>query len=1761
MLFADLSAWFRFLRGLRRRTARPARKPRRRTLPDVEQLETRWLMSTLSPPTVLTQASGLGEGSTALVTVTNFPANPLPVTVDYTTHDDTALAGTDYTATSGTLTFAPYQTGALVQVPILDDGHDANPPTGYGGSVPVHEDFKINWSNPVNAVLDNTQTIAPIYEDSDPITAQFKQRVFNVNENQGQATITVTIVPQLEPTALPVTVHYQTEPCDCGAESVYPGWPGELPAGVDPAVPGTDYTDVGNDLVFNYPDSSKTFTVPILDDKLQDGNEGLRLRLSYPRNATLSQAGNNPLVLTADGSWAVLIIQDSHTTQTTGCGGKPTEQDFSGGAKRKWTYDSSGNCNETSYTNELNRTSNFTYDGTGHMLTSTDPLGQTTTMTYDAAGQVLSVIRPGTGGLLGGGTETDYRYDGQERLTTLTNPDGTTEQFTYDAAGNVATRADERNLTTTFTYDGRHELLTRTDPLGAVTTYSYDSQGNRASVTDPLGNTTTYTYDSAGRVLTTTDALNHTTTSSYDSGGAQTSVTDPLNHTTTFAYDSSERLISATDPLGNRTTYTYDDVNHINTVKDALGHTSTMVYDARGRLLQNIAATGAITSYTYDAAGERLTMTDPLGHTSTFAYDLDGRQVSVTNALGQTATTVYGYLGETVAQIDALGRALTYTYDSMGRQTSVTDPLGDVTTTAYDNAGNVQATTDARGDTTTFTYDNANRQVQVQDALGDLTTTVYDRAGNTLATIDARGNRTTFAYDAANRRTQATDAAGDVTTTVYDAVGNTLAAIDAWGNRTTFAYDAVNRQVQTTDALNDVSTVVYDAAGNVTAHVDPFGNRTTFTYDALNRQVTSRDPLNLVTTTTYDTAGNVVARTNPRGYTTTFTYDALNRQTQTTDAANDVSTVVYDAAGNVSASIDARGDRTTFTYDALNRRVSQTDALNHTNTTVYDATGNVSRTLDALGNTTTFTYDALNRQVSVQDPGGGVATTVYDAAGNVVNTIDALNHKSTVTYDALNRQTRSVDPLGDTTTMTYDANSNVVNVIDPDSNKTTFTYDALNRKASEVDPLGHAATFAYDAAGRLASSTDRDGRRDTYAYDADGRLLTETWVVAGSTVNTLTFTYDADGNKLTAANGSGAYTMAYDSLDRVANEQEPFGAALTFSYDATSNRTGVQDSFSGVQTSVYSAVNLLGSRQQGGSGQTPLRVDLAYTARNQVATVQRYSALDGSVQVGESDYSYDAMGRLTNLQHKGSGGTSLANTTYTYDLASRVLTETRNSATTTYAYDAANQLTSAGTATYSYDANGNRTMTGYVTGTGNELQNDGTWQYTYDSAGNLIEKFAAATGDIWDYTYNNANQMVSAVHRWNQDPNRGVVPSGTGALQLTVTYTYDAFGQRLEEIVLDNQGTNQNADTRFAYDRGNVWADLNASNGLVMRRLYLDGVDQPVARVNGSGTAAWYLADRLGSVRDLVNYAGTTVLDHLDYDGYGNVTNETAPSSGDRYKFTAREFDSVTGQQYNRARYYDSRIGRWISRDPLGFGGEDQNLYRYVRNAALNKVDPSGLRPTKVIITSEGWFDKRVGQFAWPVSYQLNDFSDKDHGGYVVQQVEFHENIKDAQGQYVVPIYTQKYLEAWRVPKHSKTLTLAQGALQNDIASLRNTFGNTVPRNITYDDDYLSLISFPQTVGSIDITGQVYYFDCMETLPAAFAVGNSRLAVSLPSVDLYSQQYLAHMNPLSGDPDISWVFTKEQMQKAIGPFPHSIKVSWDDLRGKGDLRVDSKEPK
>ena len=75
------------------------------------------------------------------------------------------------------------------------------------------------------------------------------------------------------------------------------------------------------------------------------------------------------------------------------------------------------------------------------------------------------------------------------------------------------------------------------------------------------------------------------------------------------------------------------------------------------------------------------------------------------------------------------------------------------------------------------------------------------------------------------------------------------------------------------------------------------------------------------------------------------------------------------------------------------------------------------------------------------------------------------------------------------------------------------------------------------------------------------------------------------------------------------------------------------------------------------------------------------------------------------------------------------------------------------------------------------------------------------------------------------------------------------------------------------------------------------------------------------------------------YDSFGNI--ELGGSNG--YAFTGREWDGEASLAYCRARYYDPKIGRFISEDPLGFAA-GMNVYAYVRNNPANRRDPLGLQ-------------------------------------------------------------------------------------------------------------------------------------------------------------------------------------------------------------------------
>ncbi len=182
---------------------------------------------------------------------------------------------------------------------------------------------------------------------------------------------------------------------------------------------------------------------------------------------------------------------------------------------------------------------------------------------------------------------------------------------------------------------------------------------------------------------------------------------------------------------------------------------------------------------------------------------------------------------------------------------------------------------------------------------------------------------------------------------------------------------------------------------------------------------------------------------------------------------------------------------------------------------------------------------------------------------------------------------------------------------------------------------------------------------------------------------------------------------------------------------------------------------------------------------------------------------------------------------------------------------------SAGTSSYSYDANGNRIMNGYQTGAGNQILSDGTYTYSYDKEGNVIKKSEGSYATTWKYQYDNLNRMVDA-QEWSGDPNVYGTPSLEGEWQ----YTNDVFGNVI--VIATTQG-GSTTTTKYAYDQNNMaWADLSSSGTLQTRYVRGDQPNQLLARVDGSGTVNWFLQDHLNSVRGITDASGA-LLQSIDY--------------------------------------------------------------------------------------------------------------------------------------------------------------------------------------------------------------------------------------------------------------------------------------------------------
>jgi hypothetical protein len=257
-------------------------------LGDLDEEPSETFTVTLSNPAIATIADGSATGTiydddgepaivvldvlvdesagSASFDVTLTSSDLATVTVGFATADGTALAGSDYTATSGTVTFVPGDTVETVAVPVLDDAVAED-----------EESFTLDLSNPVEATIGRSQAFGTIVDtDAEPALSVSDASVAEGDAGSSNGTVTVSLSAPSDQT---VEVDYATS--DAGATA------------------GTDYTSETGTLTFSPGDTEEQIDVAVLGDTEDEGDEGVAVDLSGESNGTL-----------LDGSGLLTIADD-----------------------------------------------------------------------------------------------------------------------------------------------------------------------------------------------------------------------------------------------------------------------------------------------------------------------------------------------------------------------------------------------------------------------------------------------------------------------------------------------------------------------------------------------------------------------------------------------------------------------------------------------------------------------------------------------------------------------------------------------------------------------------------------------------------------------------------------------------------------------------------------------------------------------------------------------------------------------------------------------------------------------------------------------------------------------------------------------------------------------------------------------------------------------------------------------------------------------------------------------------------------------------------------------------------------------------------------------------------------------------------------------------------------------------------------------------------------------------------------------------------
>ncbi|HKV50523.1 MAG TPA: RHS repeat-associated core domain-containing protein, partial [Gemmatimonadaceae bacterium] len=521
------------------------------------------------------------------------------------------------------------------------------------------------------------------------------------------------------------------------------------------------------------------------------------------------------------------------------------------------------------------------------------------------------------------------------------------------------------------------------------------------------------------------------------------------------------------------------------------------------------------------------------------------------------------------------------------------------------------------------------------------------------------------------------------------------------------------------------------------------------------------------------------------------------------------------------------------------------------------------------------------------------------------------------------------DAKGQTYQYTYNPLGWLLTQINADTNHTlsartdSFFYSAAGLVTKHRDRNAKATSMTYDSLGRVLTLTLADGRVTKYGYDPNGLFHADSNAASLDTSKTdatglihTEFTKQA-GHSYTITSTSDANGLLQNTVFRSGTTTWD---SVSYGYDALFRLNALQTNGVGT-TFQYAGDGLLNSWKLPTTGHDSVLV--AYSQTHQpVALSYSRAALDGLDELLARD-------TLDRVVEQSVGPRGSANDTvrfFAYDSSGRLATYADSLSADSlicvpdpHGQDGEHCTPSGGwtfvaQSNYTYDSANNRTDLGAVLTLGNRATTFNGYTLTYDNVGNLTHK--SKTGFDQYYYWNSIGQLDS------------VITNGA-----KVSFAYDGQGRRVAKVT--------GGDLRYIYAGSQLIAEVDSSNTTQAADIYryYPGVDKPHSVKEVSGT--YYYLSGVGTpgVVAVIDSTGK-IKNRYRYNPWGGLE-DSLETVSNVLKFAGREYDPETHLYYNRARYYDPQLARFLSEDPIGQSG-GVNQYAYAANNPVTNTDPSG---------------------------------------------------------------------------------------------------------------------------------------------------------------------------------------------------------------------------